>query len=514
MSSEAERAPTDLESMSEDDRDLLRNFGYAHDLRRALGGLATFAASITLISVVVGLATVYAIGYTFAGPPLAWTILVVLFGMFLVALVFAELAARFPVAGSIYQWPTRLVGVRWGWMTGWIYLVAWIITIPSVALGLQITLSTISTKLQFLSGDSPATLAKNAVFLGIILWILSTVVNLLGVKALRAASIFGLIVEAIGVFLLIVVFLTHIRRGPGVITHTFTSAPVQLGAIGALLLGAFVPLYQLFGMDEATQLAEETRDPRRTGPQSLLRSLVAAGLLAFIVTVLAPMVAKDVHDPGITTGGIEYLFNAETSSWLSKFFLIDVAIAIITAAIAVHSLIARMIFSQARDGQFVFASTFAHVNPRTKVPPAATIVPAIILIAIPLLNVGNAKIFNAIIGVGVFLVYVAYLGVTVAMLKVRLANGWRSEPGYFGLGKWGLAINVGAVVYLMLGALNLMWPRAYFYGPAWYQRYSAFIVTAVVLILGWVHLSISGVNRGNPPVGTSGRLDAADRTRN
>ena len=46
---------------SEDATDLER-FGYRNELDRRLGGLSTFAASFALISIIVGLFTVYGIG--------------------------------------------------------------------------------------------------------------------------------------------------------------------------------------------------------------------------------------------------------------------------------------------------------------------------------------------------------------------------------------------------------------------------------------------------------------------
>ena len=36
-------------------------------------------------------------------------------------LVIAELASKYPFAGSMYQWPTILAGKRVGWWMGWIY---------------------------------------------------------------------------------------------------------------------------------------------------------------------------------------------------------------------------------------------------------------------------------------------------------------------------------------------------------------------------------------------------------
>ena len=56
-------------------------------------------------------------------------------GQLLVALVFAEVVAQFPVAGGVYPWARRLIGRRWAWITGWIYGWALIATVASVSTG-------------------------------------------------------------------------------------------------------------------------------------------------------------------------------------------------------------------------------------------------------------------------------------------------------------------------------------------------------------------------------------------
>ena len=54
-------------------------------------------------------------------------------GQLIVALVFAELASHFPVAGSIYQWSKRLSNRTLGWFTGWFYFWAQVVTVSAVA---------------------------------------------------------------------------------------------------------------------------------------------------------------------------------------------------------------------------------------------------------------------------------------------------------------------------------------------------------------------------------------------
>ena len=57
----------------------------------------------------------------------------------------------------------------------------------------------------------------------------------------------------------------------------------------------------------------------------------------------------------------------------------------------------------------------------------------------------------------------------------------------FSLGRWGLPVNLVAVLYGILMVVNLAWPRAEVYDPAgkgWYLQYSAEIVLALVLVSG------------------------------
>ena len=68
-------------------------------------------------------------------------------------LCFAELAARYPLSGGIYQW-SRWIGSRAvGWMAGWVYLCGSVISLAAVALALQATLPQIAPVFQLI-GDS------------------------------------------------------------------------------------------------------------------------------------------------------------------------------------------------------------------------------------------------------------------------------------------------------------------------------------------------------------------------
>ena len=56
-------------------------------------------------------------------------------GQLLVAMVFAELASRWPYEGSLYQWSRRLIHETYGWFAGWAYMWTLMITMVAVAYG-------------------------------------------------------------------------------------------------------------------------------------------------------------------------------------------------------------------------------------------------------------------------------------------------------------------------------------------------------------------------------------------
>lgn len=93
----------------------LGDLGYSQQLSRNLGTYASFAAGFSFVSILTTVFQLFGFGFSFAGPGFFWTWPVVFLGQLLVALQFAELAARWPISGAIYQWSTRLGGRIWGW---------------------------------------------------------------------------------------------------------------------------------------------------------------------------------------------------------------------------------------------------------------------------------------------------------------------------------------------------------------------------------------------------------------
>ena len=142
--------------------------------------------------------------------------------------------------------------------------------------------------------------------------------------------------------------------------------------------------------------------------------------------------------------------------------------------------------------------------------------PAVVVGAIAALilviNVGQPKIFTVLTSIAVIMIYLAYLMVTAPMLLKRLRGQWPppdlAQDGYFSMGRWGLWVNLVAVVWGFGMALNLAWPRESVYGLPWYNTWGAFVYIAVILGAGLLWYVLRGrhhigtlASHAAPPIG-------------
>jgi len=95
--------------------------------------------------------------------------------------------------------------------------------------------------------------------------------------------------------------------------------------------------------------------------------------------------------------------------------------------------------------------------------------------------------------------YIAYLCVTGPLLVARLRGKWpTAEHGpYFSLGRWGLPVNLAAVIFQAIVMINLAWPRAQVYGnDRWYYQWGAFVFVGILGGVGAVYYLVA--LRGRP----------------
>ena len=474
-------------SQDEDIKDLAK-FGYRQELDRTLGSFSSFAAGFSYISILTGMFQMFFLGFGIGGPAFIWSWPIVFIGQFLVALMFAELAAHYPLSGGVFQWSKIVGNAKIGWLVGWIYIACLVVTLSAVALALQNSLPQISPFFQFASSN-----AVNAIVLGCVLILFSTVLNSTGVGLLAKVNNLGVFTEIFGVVVLIVLLACYALRSPSeIIFDTQNRGTLGDGYFGTLLAAASLTAsYVMYGFDTAGSLAEETENPRQKAPRAILQALSAAAAAGLLLLLFSMMAAPNLSDPllGRIEGGLPLIIKSVLGEGLGSFFLLIVIFAIFVCALAVHTGAVRLIFAMARDGWLPFSPALSRVSKNSKIPVVPAILVGILAIAILVANVNFPKVVELLTLVAILWANLAYL-LVVACLLYRRLNGWPQKggsevKGLFSLGRFGLALNFLAFFWSLFMVINVGWPRAEVYGPEWTHRLAPVGLTVILLILGF-----------------------------
>ena len=320
----------------------------------------------------------------------------VVFGQILVALCFMEMAAQYPIAGSVYQWSKQLSTGFTSWMTGWIYIVGAIVTIAAVAVDWQVVLPQISTKFQILghSADAGLTITKggaqNALLLGAILITITTIINMLGVKLMSRINNVGVAAELIGATLLIILLLFHLHQPPSVIAHSYGyGAGHPWGYFGALL--GWRPGERICdvrirhggntrGRDEqSAQACPPGHHPRDRGRRTGGRPCDPAG----------HHVQQEHRRQEHRSAGAAVRDQERVREHHRERVPADTALAIFVCCLAVQTATIRMLFSMARDNRLPFGSQIARVSGQRKVPIVPALVTGILALVLMAVNVAT-----------------------------------------------------------------------------------------------------------------------------
>src|SRR3954467_8591284 len=455
------------------DAEQLAELGYESRFERRMGLWENFALGFTYLSPVVGVYSTFALAFAAGGPPMIWSIVIAAVGQLLVALVFSEVVAQFPVAGGIYPWARRLIGRRWAWLTGWIYGWALIATVASVSTGAVIFVGS-------LFRFPPNRVTTVLIAAGLML--LCLLINLSGTRTLGRVAMAGFVAELIGALFVGVYLLLFERH------HDFGVFFDGLGTEGdgsylsAFLAASLLGLYLFYGFEACGDVAEEVPDPGRTIPKAMRRTIYVGGAAALLITAalilaqpdFAAIISGEQADP--VGAGLADVFGTVGS----KIITVIVLISFVSCVLSLQAAASRLIYSYARDRMIFGADALARFSPTRHVPPVALTVAAVlpaVLVAIAELISDSALL--RVISFASAGIYIAFQAVVLAALIAR-RRGW-VPAGAFTLGRRGVGVNNAALVHRGAGALNLAWPRG---DAAWYDKWIVVVACAIVAVVG------------------------------
>ncbi|HET9110162.1 MAG TPA: amino acid permease [Ktedonobacterales bacterium] len=457
------------------DAQQLERLGYNQELRRTMSTFSNFAATFSYISVTTGIFALFAFGLGTGGPAFFWSWPIVFGGQLLVGLVFAELVSHYPLAGSVFQWTKQVANADVAWLNGWIYLVAQVATIAAV----DFTVPPVIASLLGLNASDTHVL----IAIALVVLLLTTVINIVGVRMLAIINNIGVLAELGGMLVLGLILLFHAHHS---VTFLFNDGGTSVNGsyLGTFMAAMLMSLFVVYGFDTAGTLAEETHNPSRAAPRALLLALLGSFVLGglFLVGAILAVssepgaLAKIMADPNALETIIE-----QSAPGLSNVFFVIVSTAISVCGLSVQANAARLLYSMGRDRQVPFGRFVGRVSPRFGTPVTAILVTAVLGAVL----IFATQVEAVLVAVTVVLIYLAY-GICTAATLVARFRGWPHERSAFSLGGAGLIINLIAVIYGVVMIINLSWYRPA-PGAAAYLNYATYIFVPVIIVIGLLY---------------------------
>jgi amino acid transporter len=458
--------------------------GYEAELERSLSWVSNFALGFLYLSPMVGVVSIFAVGLAAAGAVSIWWIPIVGVGMLLIALVFGEIVSQFPIAGGIYQWARRLWSGKYAWMMSWIYVASITMGITTTALFSSGFIASLFLGTPEKPSVDATPMQKLVITLGVLGICLA--LNLQGTKALGFITKVGLVAELSGVVGVGTYLMIFERKNSFSIFFDTMGKSSEHGFLYAFLAASLVGLYLFGAIESCGEVAEETPNPDRTIPRAMILTVVVGGIaamLAFAGFALATPNLEDVLS-GAESNPIPIMLQASLGTVGSKIFLVIAITSFIAGVMGQQTAVSRFVFSLARDGMFPGGKMISQTAGKHRTPVNSLLVTNVMPVLLVIFIYFSPDSLYRLAGFQVIAIYAAFMMVVFAALRARL-KGWR-PAGSWTLGKWGLPINVTALVWGIVAIVILGRPdtsQVHFF-----DRWIAALGFVVVLATGLAYL--------------------------
>jgi amino acid transporter len=426
--------------------------GYEPELKPTLGSFQVFAVSFAFISVAVGIFATYDNVLQDAGPVGIWLWIIAGVGQVLVALVYAQFAARIPLSGSSYQWASRLANPKIGWGFGW--LTFCYLSISVVAADNALASQAFMPLFGIEPDEDTARLITVAVLLiQAVLVVFST--RIVGMINASAVAIELGIVVVLAIALVIAVAITGGGTTENLISRGVTeNAPDYFAVGGGLMTAMIMGLATLVGFDAAANLAEEAKDPYRSVPRAIVGSVLAAGALGLLFLITLTVAIKDIPRVTASDAPVATIIRDQLGPVMERALLVGITVAFFGAGMVTLAACSRIVFAMSRDSRFPTHRLMRRVNPRTHTPVPATIL--IFVLGVILMLALPGKALLELIISATILPAIIYGATIVLYLAVRKRLG--RKDGGFNLGRFELPVAIAAQVWVLVALFVLVVP--------------------------------------------------------
>jgi glutamate:GABA antiporter len=231
-----------------------------------------------------------------SGPVTVWMWALALIFFFLPqGLAVIELSDRYPHEGGVYLWTKEVFGNFHGFMSGWCYWTNNMFYIPTLVLCIVGISVFIGGPAWYALGDDKHYVSVTSVAV----LCLMTALNILGVNVGKWINNVGGVGSMIAALVLVGLATAASRSHGGV---SLQASDFRVSAFDWHLAGVFaVVCNSLTGLELASVMGDEIKDPRRTLPRAVLSGGIIAGTL-YVAVTLAVILAIPAKEIGAVQG--------------------------------------------------------------------------------------------------------------------------------------------------------------------------------------------------------------------
>jgi APA family basic amino acid/polyamine antiporter len=198
--------------------------------------------------------------------------------------------------------------------------------------------------------------------LAVLVILLVAAVNYRGIGESIKVNVGITLIELSGLIFIILVGAWVLASGDGNPAQAFTFKDTGFGALNGIVAGAATGFYAFIGFEDSVNMAEETREPHRIFPPSLITGLAAATIIYLLVAFTAAMTVP--LDVLTSSSGplLEIVERAIPGLDASTVFSAVAMIAVANTMLINMLMASRLLYGMANQG--VLPGAFAAVSPR------------------------------------------------------------------------------------------------------------------------------------------------------
>lgn len=332
--------------------------------------------------------------------------------MLFTALSYGHMAKAFPAAGSTYTYTRKAINAKLGVVAGWIVLLGYVFFPMAI----------------WLIGASYFSAAVPAVpswvwLIGFI--VVTSLINIVGVEVGSKINFIMVSIQVVIIVAFLIFTIKAITEGMGEGTlasfSPFYNPDIDFSYTVA---GAAAACYCFLGFDALTTFTEDTIDPTKNIPRSIILTLLVCGAIFLVVTYFTHLVHPSFDYPNPDNAAYD-IAKQVAPSIFGGIFLIGTIAGQFAAGLSAQASGARLLYAMGRDGVLP-KKFFGNLNHKTQTPVNAIILTGVVALFAVFLDVTKA---TAYINFGGF---VAFFFVNISVIVYYfIKQKQRSVKGFF-----------------------------------------------------------------------------------